>query len=490
MIEYYLVGGAVLLILSVAASKISDKYGVPALLIFLLIGMLAGSEGIGGIYFDDPFLAQTLGTIALIVILFSGGLDSTWIHFREVLPAGITLATFGVVATALILGFFAHLIMDLSLYEGFLLGAIVSSTDAAAVFAILRSKGVYLPGKLKQLLELESGSNDPMAVLLTITFARLIQNPDLSLVSQIPALIMQMGFGLLTGIVIGKFALFAINKMKLGYSGLYPVLTVGIILFAYGITNIIGGSGFLAVYITGLTMSRSDFLHKKSMVRFYDGLAWLMQITMFLMLGLLVFPSRMIAYWLPALGIAMILIIFARPLAVWLLLLPTKFTSSERSFISWVGLRGAVPIILAIYPRIMGLPNSDLYFNVIFFVVMTSVLIQGTSIPKMAKLLKVSVEPDEITNYPIEPVSGKEWQGQLQEIPIRSDSWVVGKAIYEIKLPQEYLVVLISRGKDFVIPNGSVVLQAGDKVLGLSIGDVHQRVKACFESVAPKYPGE
>ncbi len=367
MIEYYLVGGAVLLILSVVASKVSDRLGVPALLIFLIIGMLAGSEGIGGIYFDDPYLAQTLGTIALIVILFSGGLDSSWAFFRQVLPAGATLATLGVLATALILGFFAHLILNLSLYEGFLLGAIVSSTDAAAVFSILRSRGVYLPGNLKQLLELESGSNDPMAVLLTITFARLIQNPMLSPTSQIPALILQLGFGLMTGIVIGKVALFAINKMKLGYSGLYPVLSIGVILFAYGITNLIGGSGFLAVYITGLTMSRSDFLHKKSMIRFYDGLAWLMQITMFLVLGLLVFPSKMITYWLPALGIATMLIVVARPVAVWLLLLPSKFNASERIFISWVGLRGAVPIILAIYPRIMGLPNSDVFFNVVFF---------------------------------------------------------------------------------------------------------------------------
>ena len=485
-IEPYLVGAALLLILSVIASKISDRLGVPALLLFLGIGMLAGSDGLGGIYFDDPALAQYLGVMALVIILFSGGLDTSWKSVRAAAREAVSLATLGVLLTAVTLGIFAHLILGISLLEGILLGAIVSSTDAAAVFAILRSRGIHLKGKLKPLLELESGSNDPMAVFLTVALAQLLVDPGRSVASLIPSFFQQMGFGLVIGLAAGKLILWATNHLKLGYAGLYPVITLGLVFLTYGATNLVGGSGFLAVYLAGLIMGKADFIHKRSLVRFYDGTAWLMQIVMFLTLGLLVFPSRLVAVILPGLAIALFLMLVARPLSVMFGLLAARLSLPEKIFVSWVGLRGAVPIVLATYPRILGLPESDLIFNVVFFVVLTSVLLQGTSLPYVAKKLRVESPPDARTEYPIEFVEGTEWKGQLKESVVPAHSWVVGKAIYQLGLPGEYLIVLIARGKEFILPNGSVILHAGDKILGLADEQVHQQVNRSLESP----PGE
>ena len=483
MIDYFLIAAAVLLIISVAASKVSDRFGIPSLIIFLAIGMLAGSDGIGGIYFDDAVLAQSLGTIALVIILFSGGLDTDFSKIRSVRWQGISLATLGVIITALLVGVFAHWILKIGLMEGILLGSIVSSTDAAAVFSVLRSRGVHLKGKLKPLLELESGSNDPVAVFLTISIAQIILSPERSLWMLIPLLFKQMLIGLVAGYLLGRAAVFLMNKIKLNNSGLYPVIMIGIALLVYSATTLLGGSGFLAVYLAGLMMSREEFVHKRSVIGFFDGIAWLMQICMFLALGLLVFPSRMVNYWLPALLISVFLILIARPASVLISLLPFRMPWREKLFVSWVGLRGAVPIILAIYPRTMGLPNSDLYFNIVFFVVLTSVLLQGTSLPFAAKLLKVLAPAPTEHSYPIEQTSGHEWPGVLYEIQIPPDSWAIGKAIYELHLPAAYLVVLIRRGKDFVIPNGGVVIHPGDQLLGLSKPETHVKVEADFKKV-------
>ncbi len=482
--EWYLVAAAILLVLSIVASKISDRFGIPALLLFIGIGMLAGSDGPGGIYFDDPYLAQYLGVVALIVILFSGGLDTTWKSIRLVFIEGIALASLGVVGTALLLGIFAHLVLGVNLLEGVLLGSIVSSTDAAAVFAILRSKGIYLETRLRSLLELESGSNDPMAVFLTIGLAQILLEPGKPLISLVPMLVQQLVFGFVVGYLFSKIGLYLVNRLKLGYSGLYPILMIGLTIFVYGVTTLIGGSGFLAVYLTGLLMSRSDFLHKRSVIRFFDSLAWLMQIAMFLVLGLLVFPSRIVSYWQPALMLALALMFVARPLSVWITLLLFRWRIAEKHFVSWMGLRGAVPIILATYPRTMGLSNSDLIFNVVFFVVMTSVLIQGTTVAASAKLFRVRAEAVNETKYPIELTPGIEWSGVLRELVVPANSWVVGKAIYEIHLPDPYLVILIARGNDFVIPNGGVVLLAGDKILGLANQEYHGVVEELLQRKA------
>ena len=475
-IETYLLLAAVLLILSVVASKFSDRLGIPTLIIFLVIGMLAGSDGPGGIYFDDARLAQNLGIIALVIILFSGGLDTSWKRTRTVMKDGLILATAGVLITALCLGVFAHFLLGISLLEGFLLGSIVSSTDAAAVFSVLRSKGVQLKGRLKPLLEFESGSNDPMAVFLTVAVSLVLTDPERTLWGLIPMFFQQMILGALLGVAAGKLVVYLTNRLRLGYSGLYPVLTLGMLFLTYSVTALIGGSGFLAVYLVGLMMSREEFLHKRSLLRFYDGLAWLMQIVMFLALGLLVFPSKLVTIVLPGLAVALFLTLVARPLSVFLTTIFSKISLPEKVFISWVGLRGAVPIILATYPRLMGIPQSDLIFNTVFFVVLISALLQGTTIPYVAKKLKLDGIDQAETRYPIEFVEESEWKGELQEIIIPENSWAVNKAIVEIGLPGEYLVVLISRGQEFIIPNGSVVLLPGDKILGLAEGLVHQDV--------------
>jgi cell volume regulation protein A len=487
-LETYLLLAAALLILSVVASKFSDRLGIPTLIIFLVIGMLAGSDGPGGIYFDDARLAQNLGIIALVIILFSGGLDTSWKRTRTVMKDGLILATAGVLITALCLGVFAHFIFDISLLEGILLGSIVSSTDAAAVFSVLRSKGVQLKGRLKPLLEFESGSNDPMAVFLTVAVSLVLTDSERTLWGLIPMFFQQMILGALLGIAAGKLAVFLTNRLRLGYSGLYPVLTLGVLFLTYSVTALIGGSGFLAVYLVGLMMSREEFLHKRSLLRFYDGLAWLMQIAMFLALGLLVFPSRLVTIVLPGLAMALFLTLVARPVSVFLGTAFSKISLSEKVFISWVGLRGAVPIILATYPRLMGIPQSDLIFNTVFFVVLISALLQGTTIPYVAKKLKLDGIDQAETRYPIEFVEESEWKGELQEIIIPENSWAVNKAIVEIGLPGEYLLVLISRGSEFIIPNGSVVLLPGDKILGLAEGPVHQDVERLLALKAEPKP--
>ena len=362
MYEDLLIGASILLLISVLISKIADRFGVPALLLFLILGMLAGTERkFGGIYFDNPALAQFIGIIALILILFSGGLDTEWKETFPILKEGMLLSTVGVLITALVVGFFAYLLLDISFVEGFLLGSIVSSTDAAAVFSVLRSKGIGLKGKLKPLLELESGSNDPMAIFLTVGLIQIISLQNFSAMNFIGMFIQQMLFGAAIGYGMGKVMLFMINRLRLGHEGLYPVLTLSLVFLTFGITDVIGGSGFLAVYLAGITLRQKDFLHQKSLLRFHDGLAWIMQITMFLTLGLLVFPSHLTPIMAVGFLIAGCLMLVARPIGVFISLLPSAFNWRDKAFISWVGLRGAAPIILATFPLIADIQNADLF---------------------------------------------------------------------------------------------------------------------------------
>ncbi len=477
----FLIPIALLIIFSIFASKISDRFGVPALLLFLGLGMIAGSEGIGGIYFDDPNVAQTISIIALVLILFSGGLHTKWNTVRPVMVESFSLATIGVLLTASIVGLFAWRFLGLTLLEGLLLGSMMSSTDAAAVFSVLRSKGVSLKGDLKPLLELESGSNDPMAVLLTIGIIQLINQPESSVFSLFLLFIQQLIIGGLLGYLMGRIAAFVINQIKLGYEGLYPVMSLAFVLLTYGIASLVNGSGFLAVYFMGIVMNHVDVVHKRSLQRFHDGFAWLMQITMFLTLGLLIFPSRMIPTAGISLLIALILIFVARPLGVFFTLLPSKKTVKEKAFISWVGLRGAAPIILATFPMSAGIEQSELFFNVIFFIVLTSVLIQGTTLPRVARLLNLD-EPDQsLTVYPIEyqPVVGM--NSELTRMIVPPDSAVVNKAIVELHLPDKFLITLVERENQFTVPFGGTVLKANDILLVLtdneSLDSVIERFK-------------
>ncbi|HJT75811.1 MAG TPA: potassium/proton antiporter, partial [Gemmataceae bacterium] len=477
-IDYRLLGLAAILLLSVLASKVSDRFGVPALVLFLALGMLAGSEGPGGVYFDDAGLAQFLGAAALALILFAGGLDTDWRQVRPVLKYGLTLATLGVLFTALAFGLFACLFLGLSPLEGLLLGSIVSSTDAAAVFSVLRSKNASLKGQLKPLLELESGSNDPMAALLTVGLVQVITRPDLSPAGLLLLFGLQLPLGAAAGLVMGKVIVFLVNRLKLGYEGLYPALTLSLVLLTFSLTNMLGGNGFLAVYLAGILVGNHDFLHKRSLLRFHDGMAWLMQIAMFLTLGLLVFPSRLVPILGPGLLAAAWLMFVARPLSVFVCLLPTALRLREKVFIAWVGLRGAVPIMLATYPLLAQAPHADFLFNIVFFVVLASVLVQGTSLPVVARWLRLDAPAVPPRVFPLEysPVSGL--KSGLEELSIPAGSPAVGRSLVDLHLPRDFLVVLIARGNEYLVPGGGTTLAAGDTLLALTDEEAFARVRA------------
>jgi len=478
---------SLLILVSVIVSKISDRFGVPLLLLFLGIGMLAGSEGIGGIYFDDPLITQYIGISALTIILFSSGLDTPWSSVKSVYREGISLATLGVILTAGILGLIAYYLLRLSLLESFLIGAIISSTDAAAVFSILRARGVNLRSRLRSVLELESGSNDPIAVLLTVTLISFIQGNNASIPVSILLLVVQIVVGVLMGWLMSRLALYLINKIKLGYDGLYQILVLGLLFLTYGLTTLLKGNGFLAVYLLGLLMGREDFLHKRSVIRFLDSTAWFSQIVLFLTLGLLVFPSRLPPVMLSGFALALALVLVARPLAIFITLLPFRFSFRELLFISWVGLRGAVPIVLATYPLAAGLGNADLIFNMVFFVVVVSVLLQGTLLPKMAKILGVESKQPPKPKPALEIVSGQLIPSELKEFVLPENSHADGKAIFELGLPPGYLIALISRDGAYLQPNGNTVLKAGDHLLALTEKEAYESAKLilCGRELTP-----
>lgn len=467
-LEMILLIAALLLFLSVVASKVSDRFGVPVLLLFMTIGMLAGSEGLGGIDFNDPRLTQSLGAVALVFILFSGGFDTDWKDIRDVLWRGFSLATFGVLITAILAGTFAAFVLRLSWIEGLLIGAIVSSTDAAAVFNILKSKNVSLRGKLHPLLELESGSNDPMAVFLTVGLIALVKSPGLPISHLFPLFVVDMGIGTACGFIFGKVLVYVTNRIRLTYEGLYPVLIIALVLLTYAITMLLKGNGFLAVYLVGLAMGNANLIHKKMLRKFTDGIAWLMQIVMFLTLGLLVFPSRILAIMIPGILISVFLMFVARPLAVFLSLSFAKMDVRDKVMVSWVGLRGAVPIILATFPLLAGIPGAETIFDVVFFIVLTSVLFQGTSLPAVSRWLKVNTPMKVKKVYPIEFEYTGEINASLEDVIVPYDAGVVGQPLFKIGISADCLVVLISREDKFFIPNGSTVIQGGDVLLVLA----------------------
>ncbi|GMV51401.1 MAG: K(+)/H(+) antiporter NhaP [Nitrospirae bacterium] len=481
-IEYLLLGASGLLLLSVIASKASGRIGVPALLLFLVIGMLAGSDGPGGIHFDNPWLAQSLGVVALTFILFAGGMDTIWSQVKPVLGPGIALSTLGVALTAALVGWFAIAVLDMSWVEGPLIGAIVSSTDAAAVFAVMRSRYVSLRSPLKPLLELESGSNDPMAVFLTLGLITLITGASHSPLELIPMFVRQMTLGAVIGYGAGKLMVLSVNRLRLEYDGLYSVLTLSLVLLTYSGSAWLGGNGFLAVYVAGLMMGNSEFIHKRSLVRFHDGLAWLMQIAMFLTLGLQVFPTQLVPIAGSGLLLALFLMVVARPVAVFVTLVFTKLTFQEKTMVAWVGLRGAVPIILATFPLLAGVPQAGFIFNLVFFIVLTSVLLQGTSIPLVARWLGVDepwqprLEASPVWDAPTSLKSG------LMEVSVPASSTAIGKRLVDLGLPKSGYVLLIARqGRSFV-PDGGTVLEAGDSLLVFADHPSAMRLRSMFHA--------
>jgi len=470
-VEHGLLVASILLLLSIIGGKTTSRWGVPTLIFFLLVGILAGSEGIGGIPFDDQHLAQFIGVTALNFILFSGGLSTDWHTIRPVLRTGLALSTLGVLLTAVSVGVFVHYLLGFTFPEGLLLGSIVSSTDAAAVFSILRGKGIGLKGALRPVLELESGSNDPMAYFLTISLTAVVREGHFPAGELLLLFVKGFIIGGAMGYCTGKLSFWLINRIHLNNQGLYPVLLMGLAMFSYAATEFLGGNGFLAIYICAVILGSSNFIHKRSLIQFYDGIAWLMQIILFLSLGLLVFPSRVWAVAGYGLLISAFLILIARPIGVFGSLLFHKANRRSKLFLSWVGLRGAVPIVFATYPKIAGIAQSDMIFNLVFFIAVTSVIIQGTTLPAVAKMLHLTV-----------PGRAKRRSGSdlefidptmsvREEILLPHRSVVNGRRIVEINFPKTAKILLIVRGKDYITPVGSTVLRGDDKLLILAEND-------------------
>lgn len=451
------------------------------MVLFLLVGILAGSEGIGGIEFNDPAIAQFVGIVSLNFILFSGGLDTNWNSVKPVLWQGISLSTFGVLFTALSLGTFVWAITDFTIYEGLLLGAIVSSTDAAAVFSILRSKSLALKSNLRPTLELESGSNDPMAYFLTIAFLGLVVNQDQDLISVFPLFLQQILLGLASGFIFGKLSKMVINRIAMDFEGLYPVLAISLMFIAFSVTDAIGGNGFLAVYLSGVFLGNQDLIHKKTILRFFDGLAWLMQIVLFLTLGLLVYPSDVISVMGPGILISIFLIAIARPLGVLLSLAPFKMKMRRRWYISWVGLRGAVPIVFATYPLLAGIEKAHMIFNIVFFVSLTSVLTQGTTLSIVAKWLHVSLPMKVKPKSPVDAFLSDGTKSLIKEITIPVDNYSIGKRIVELNFPEKAIIAMISRDEKFLTPNGSTELEENDTLIILL--ENQKSLQAVYESL-------
>ncbi|MGE5621327.1 MAG: potassium/proton antiporter [archaeon] len=479
-VEYYILISSILILISIAIAKFSHNLGIPTLLLFIGIGMLAGSDGIGGIEFDNAYLAQTIGIIALIFILFAGGLGTSWSSVRPVMWDSLSLSTIGVLLTAVIVGLLGYLVLGLSLLECILIGSIVSSTDAAAVFAVLNAKNVSLKNRLKPLLEFESGSNDPMAVFLTLGLIQLNLNPEASIFSLVKLFVLQMGLGAVLGLALGKAAVMLINYLKIPYQGVYSVFLLSSACLIYSLTALLQGSGFLAVYIAGIIIGNREFVHKKALVRFFDSMAWLSQISVFLILGLLVFPSRLPEVTMGGLLLSFILIFIARPVSVFTSMLFSKYGWKEKLFISWVGLRGAVPIVLATFPLMYGLPNSGFFFHLVFFIVLTSALLQGWTLNLAARLFKVDAP---LINMPQSPIEFAETGGvnaEMIDFFIFEGSKNAGKSIVELGLPSDSLVVLINRSENYIVPSGGTIVERGDILLTLVSNENLEKVKGIF----------
>jgi cell volume regulation protein A len=460
--------GSVLLFISLFAGSVSFRYGVPTLVFFLLVGMLAGSEGIGGIYFDDPKVAQLIGVIALNFILFSGGFETSWKAIKPIMWQGITLSTAGVLITAVLLGLFVWWVTDFNLYEGMLLGAIVSSTDAAAVFSILRSKSLGLKNNLRPTLELESGSNDPMAYFLTIAFTGLVLKPDGGLTSVIPFFFQQIVLGALLGFGMGKLGTFLINSLKLFNRSLYPILMIAIMFFTFSLTDLLKGNGFLAVYLAAVYIGNQPLIHKKTIANHFESYAWLMQIVLFLTLGLLVFPSGIIPIVGVGLLISAFLIVIARPVSVFLGLMFFKTSFRSKAYISWVGLRGAVPIVFATYPLIAGVEKAQMIFNIVFFISLSSVILQGTTLSVLARWLGLLAREEADQDTAIDTLLSEGISSELMEIVLPEDSPINGRTIVQLNFPRTASITMIQRNGRFISPGGSTVLRGGDKLVLLS----------------------
>lgn len=453
---------AVLIVLGIASSTLSARLGLPVLVLFLGVGMLAGEDGPGGIAFNNAQIAHALGSLALALILFDGGLQTPMRSIKKVWKPASVLATFGVLVTSVITGLAAAWILNAPLLYGLLIGAIVGSTDAAAVFSLLRNAGIHINSRLKSTLEIESATNDPMAIFLTVGLLEVMVNKLEPGRGLFMLFVSQMGLGTLIGLAGGWLAVRVINRVELMTSGLYPVLVAAFGLLTFGVAANLGGSGFLAIFIAGVVIGNSRFVFQRSTFLFHDGLAWLGQIAMFVMLGLLINPSSLLDVWLQGLLIAIVLVLVARPLAVLPVLKVFGFNWREMTLVSWVGLRGSVPIILAIYPLIYGLPGAHLIFSVVFFVVLLSATIQGSTLPMVARKLGLT-EPAPVTPAAsLEITAIGDVDAEIVEYKLGGQCRAAGRRLSQMALPDGAVVAMITRDKQVIPPRGSTQLQPGD----------------------------
>ncbi|WP_079709248.1 potassium/proton antiporter [Paraliobacillus ryukyuensis] len=475
---------AILFISGVITTKFSARLGVPALVLFIGIGMLIGSDALGIVYFNNAWMAQIIGVFALIIILFEGGLQTDWPTLRPIIKPALSLATLGVFITTLLVAVAAKYILAIDWELALLFGAIVGSTDAAAVFAVLKDQPIQK--RIGATLEAESGSNDPMAVFLTVSMIEWITNPATNALLLVLTFFLQMGLGLLLGYLFGKLTVAALNRINLDSSGLYPLFAIAFALLTYGITASLNGSGLLAVYILAIIIGNADIAYRYSVFRFSEGFAWMMQILMFVILGLLVFPSDLFTWEiiLQGLAVSVVLIAIARPVAVFISTFKMNFKAKELLFLSWAGLKGAVPIVLATFPLLADVTGSQQIFNVVFFVVLTSCLIQGTTIPVLAKKLALFGPKKTPPMHTLELISLGKANAEMVEYQIDSDHGVIGKTLNDIPFPDDTLVNGIIRDGQLITPSGDTYIHSGDLLYILTSRKTKKSLKKLLDSKA------
>jgi cell volume regulation protein A len=473
--ELILIAGS-LLAAGIVGALLADRVKVPGLLLFLALGMLAGSEGIGGIDFDDPGLARTLGTIALILILFEGGLTAGWSEIRPVLGTAASLATLGTLVTAVIAGLAAKEIFDLSTLEGMLVGAAIAATDSAAIFAVLRRS--TLEKRLARSLEGESGMNDPVALLLVIGFIEWIQEPGYGLADMAGLLALKLGIGVVVGVAIGRLAVTLLDKVQLPTDGIYPVATVAIAGLTYGVAEVAHGSGLLAVYLTALLLGSARIPARRTIVTFHEGLGWVAQIALFILLGLLVFPSSLGDVALKGLALSAVLILLARPVAAFLATALAPLNVRERLMLGWAGLRGATPMWLATFPVVAGIGTGEELFAIVFFVVVSSTLIQGASFEPLAKRLGLTTDEPALPRRLLESGRIRRMGGDVIAYRLPPGAAASGRLVRDLNLPREALVNVIVRDGHAIPPRGSTELKEGDELHVLVTSGLRDEVEA------------
>ena len=495
-VEFFLLILSLLFFVSIFADKIGYKYGVPALLLFLVVGMFFGSSGMASVFGSgrgmdiDVENAQAISTIAMSIILFTGGMETKLSDIKSVLAPGITLATLGVLLTCVITGVIIYYIFgwinavaSVSIWLALLMAATMSSTDSASVFSILRTNGIGLKHNLRPLLELESGANDPMAYVLTTTLIGVVINTHsiVGLAEQVTVLpiiqniAIQLVMGTVLGLAFGEGLVQLMRRVKLGNEALYPIMILTACIFIFAVTYYLQGNTYLAVYVGGLVIGNNKFTRKRQTRSFFNGLAWLSQLVMFLMLGLMVKLPELLNYktWLPCLIISVVMIFISRPLSVWLCMLPFQhYHTRDKVMLSWVGLKGAVPIIFAVMCKAQGVPFADMIFNVVFLCTLVSLLVQGTTLTWMANKLDLATPGEEVRSLEhFDMDLPDEIQSSAREVEVTDHMLTAGNTLREIKIPPKTLIIMVRRGEDFFVPTGSSALQAGDQLLVISDKD-------------------